>query len=169
MRIISVFEDNSMKKLVSIELKSHEQYLDILNRVKKKTVYVEIVQPGGLNKDKKYIENDKVVHFANIHLRLVKECEVNEWLGTWSKPKGKKFVYAIYYNDETFWDFLSEFSSFFFVEVGKKGEWKVINTDFGLDDIAFLDKDKKPLFYTTTHEGYADIAKSLLKKSYVEK
>ena len=150
-----------MKKLVSVELKSHEQYLDILNRVKKRTVYVEIVQISGLSK--KYIKNDKVVQFANEHLRLIEKCKVNEWLGTWSDPKGKKYLYSIYYNDETFWDFLSGFSSFFFAGVNESEKYVVEETEFGLDDIAFLDKDKNPLFYTTTHEGYAHIAESLLK------
>ncbi len=43
----------------------------------------------------------------------------------------------------------------------KVSKW--LGTEFAFDDIAFLDQDPNMLFYTTPHEGDANIEKGLLE------
>lgn len=148
-----------MEKLVPVELKTHEQYLAILKKLKSKTKYIEIVQID------EFEPNDKVVEFANCNLKRLEKRIVKEWLGTaYTSRRVPKYVYSICSDDEGFWKFLSGFSSFYLESYSDECGYVPIETEFGLDDIAFLDKDKNPLFYTTTHEGCADMAISLIDK-----
>lgn len=156
--IIASMGETNMEKIVAVSLKTHEEYLGILNKLKSKSKYVEIVQIDGFDKE------DKIVEFANCHLKLIEKREVNKWLGTKTNRVVPKYVYLIPSEGRDFWKFLSRFSSFYLESYSEKYGYMPLETEFGLDDIAFLDKDKNPLFYTTTHEGYADIAVSLIDK-----
>ena len=142
-------------KMVPVEIKNHQEYIDILNKLKEKTKYIILVQIDG------YDEDDKIVAYANSVMELEQKREVRKWLGTITC--GGKAVQYTYVASKEFFKYLYGFSSFFFNTTSKRGEFQVIDTEFGLDDIAFLDKEHNMLFYTTTHEGYANIEKGLLK------
>ena len=138
---------------VSIALTSHEQYLDLLKKVKSKTAYIVIVQVNGED------DEDQIIAEANTCMELIEKKTVNKWLGT--KTRGSRAVQFRYRKEDRFFRFLSTYPFFF----NRKDRWgcdEVEYTDFGIDDIAFLDVDQSPLFFTTTHEGYATIASSVL-------
>lgn len=139
---------------VSVALTSHEQYLDLLKKLKSKTAYIVIVQVNGED------DEDIIIANANTRMQLIEKKNVNKWLGT--KTRGSRAVQFCYRKEDSFFQFLSTYPSFFF---NRKDQWgcdEVEYTDFGIDDIAFYDHNQTPLFFTTTHEGYANIASSVL-------
>lgn len=142
------------EKIILINLTSHEQYLDILKKLKSKTAYIVLVQIDGEDK------NDLNLVKALKHMELIGKKKVNEWLGT--RTSGLRAVRYIFKSDERYFKYLSNFDSFFFNTTDKWGCDAVEKTDFGFDDIAFLDKNKQVLFFTITHEGCAAIHPDLL-------
>ena len=121
------------------------QYLDILNKIRKATAKIVIVQIDGLKED------DPVVETAKQLMILEKQEIVDKWFGTIAP--GRKAVQYTFQKKREFFGYLSTFESFFIVK--SENPYVVEETDFGMDDIAFLDQNGELLFYTTTHEGYA--------------
>lgn len=72
----------------------------------------------------------------------------------------------MFHADKQYFQYLEGLSSFFYWGKDDEGCDTVERTEFGIDDIAFLDKDKKVLFFTTTHEGNANIAPELLDHDF---
>ncbi|WP_426351102.1 hypothetical protein ACPWSR_07715 [Alloiococcus sp. CFN-8] len=142
------------EKTTLINLTSHEQYLDILKKLKSKTAYIVLVQIDGEDK------NDLNLVKALKQMELIGTKKVNEWLGT--RTRGFPAVRYIFKFDERYIKYLSNFDSFFFNTTDKWSYDAVEKTDFGFDDIAFLDENRQVLFYTTTHEGYANILPDLM-------
>lgn len=137
-----------------ITLSDREQYLRLLSALEKETAVIEIVRICGEDADEPLIKAAEPF--------LLKKESVNKWLGTRSGGKGvPKYTIRA---DKAFFKHLRKYEHFFKNSVDEYGCDKVIETDFGLDDIAFLNKNGEPLFFTTTHEGYATIAAELLKK-----
>lgn len=132
---------------VPVELTNHEQYLRLLEKLRKKTVYIMLVQ---INEED---EREPILAKALSCMELVERRCVSKWLGTVRKgPKAPRYLFRA---DDRFFKFLKGFPAFFF---NRKDGWGcdiVEETDFGQDDIAFLDQERSVLFYTTTHEGYA--------------
>lgn len=136
-----------------LTLTDHEQYLQLLSVLEKETVVIEIVQICGENMNETLIK--AIVPF------LIKKGNVNKWHGTKSGGMGvPKFTIRA---DKAVFAHLRKYEHFFINSRDKHGWDKVIETDFGPDDIAFLGKNGEPLFFTTTHEGYATIAEVLSK------
>lgn len=140
----------------NINITSYEQYVELLNSLKKITKYIQIVQISG--EDPK----DKLIQSANKYMGLLDKKPVRKWLGT--VKGGKSVPQYTYKSNSKFINHLKKYNSFFYNTKNKFGFDDVIETDFGQDDIAFLDENKEPLFYTTTHEGYANIRKDFPKK-----
>lgn len=132
-------------------LNTHEQYLELLAKIEKRAVYVEIVQICVQKSP------DQIIEFAKEHLQLIDKKSVYKWFGTISHNTAPKYIFVL---TKSFWDFLRQFSSFFF-NGSNECPWDIINTAFGMDDIAFLDEKYQPLFYTTTHEGDAYLLQGL--------
>ena len=59
-----------------IDITSHQDYLDILNTIRKDTAKIIIVQIDG------YDKNDPVVNTAKSMMTLESEEIVSEWIGT---------------------------------------------------------------------------------------
>ncbi len=133
----------------SIDLETHSQYLDILNTIKDDTERIILVQIDG--EDAK----DPIVNTAKEMMILEKQEIVCEWFGTITL--GREAVQYTFLKSQEFFDYLSSFEAFFIVL--SENPYSVNTTDFGFDDIAFLDKNGDLLFYTTTHEGYAYLNK----------
>ena len=130
-----------------IDITSHQDYLDILNAIRKDTAKIIIVQIDG------YIKDDPIVNTAKTMMLLEKQETVSEWIGTIAR--GRKAVQYTFIKNRDFFSYLATFKAFFIgEEKGRKG-YVVTDTGFGYDDIAFLDSRGELLFYTTTHEGYA--------------
>ena len=135
-----------------IWLSNHEQYLTLLDLIRKDTQKIVIVQIDGQNDD------DPVVNTAKSMMTIEKREIVHEWFSTIAEPSRRAVQYTFLKNRD-FFDYLSTFESFFIGRESLKHGYEVIDTDFGLDDIAFLDENGEILFSTTTHEGFATLHK----------
>lgn len=152
-----------MKKFSRINLSGNEQYLEVLRALEDRTEYIEIRHNNGEvsetfsdyleeNKDKpecirtlkrlKEIKNNlnaEVLDFAFENLQLIKrDYDDNTY---------------IFKSNKIYFEFLRKFESFYINKVSKS-TFTTLTTDFGTDDISFLDERNKRLFSSTTHEGY---------------
>ncbi len=137
-----------------ITLTDHPQFLRLLSALEKETAVIEIVQINGEDL------NEPLIKAAQPF--LVKKEYVNKWHGTKRGGKGApKFTISA---DKAFFSHLKKYEHFFKNPRDEYGCDTVVETDFGQDDIAFLNKSGEPIFFTTTHEGYATITAELLKR-----
>lgn len=67
----------------------------------------------------------------------------------------------VYRYDKAIFKKLKNYSSFFFFQTDCNGCDSMRFTEFGDKDIAFFDKNDELVFWTITHEGYADIRQGL--------
>ena len=138
----------------SIRLTSHKQHLRLLGILEKRTRTIEIVQICGADLDKPLIK--AAMPF------LIKKERGNKWHGTKQGGRGSlKFTISA---DDAFFHHLRRYEGFFRSMTDENGFGSVRETDFGLDDITFLDSGGAVLFFTTTHEGYAYIAPELSRE-----
>lgn len=138
---------------VPVWIENRRQYLEILEQIRKDTALIVLVQIDGADED------DPVVTAAKQMMRLEKQETVSRWPGTIAP--GRKAARYVFRKHRSFFGYLAGFESFFLVK--SRSPFVVEATDFGMDDIAFLDQNGELLFYTTTHEGYAS-----LHRKYVE-
>lgn len=137
----------------SITLTSHEQHLRLLNILEKRTRTIEIVQ---------ICEDSDVPLIKAAMPFLINKERVNKWHGTKQGGRGSlKFTIRA---DKAFFKHLRKYESFFRSATDENGLDSIRETDFGLDDIAFLDSGGAALFFTTTHEGYAYITPELARE-----
>ena len=133
------------------KLNTHNEYLEILNILKRKTNYIEIV----LIDEKK--TNDLVEKFKS---DIISQKIVSSWWGTETVAKNK--LIKIQVTDNLF-EYLSNFETFCkYYSNYIRGDY-CETTDFGIDDIAFYNKNDNCLLCTTTHEGYISVSKNLFK------
>lgn len=130
-------------KLIELRLVSHRQHLELLDALEKRTRVIEIVRICG--------GDEELIKEATPF--LIKKERVNRWHGTIQGGRGS-LKYTIR-ADGMFFEHLRKYDGFFRSTPDKNAPFEV--TDFGLDDVAFLDGGGAALFYTTTHEGYAYI------------
>ena len=116
---------------------SHEQHIEILNKIKPFTKFVEIVIPYGDS------PNDELI--LSLRPFLIERKKVHEWAGTISG--GKASTLYRYSSSDYLFQRLNELESFF--------------TSLDYNDIAFFDENNDVIFYTTTHERYAVINEKL--------
>lgn len=132
------------------KLNEHTHYLQILNKLKKKTSYIEIVLIDGKK------TNNLVEKFKN---QIISIESVSEWWGT--KTFGRNRLVRINSSDELF-SYLESFETFCKYYTSKnRGDYSLL-TDFGIDDIAFYDSLNDILLCTTTHEGYIIVNEKLI-------
>lgn len=131
------------------KLNNHKEYIKILDKIENKCKYIEIVILDGRK------SNELIDKFSDDILEVKK---VSEWWGT-KIIGGSNYLYKINYSKEIF-ECLRNFQTFCIYyehesndENFKRGYHFEI-TDFGIDDIAFYDKNDTCLLCTTTHEGY---------------
>lgn len=133
------------------KLNKHNDYINILNKLKSKTKYIEIV----LIDEKE--TNELIENFKN---DIISTKIVSKWWGTETSAKNK--LIKVNATDKLF-DYLEKFETFCKYYTSKiKGDYSEI-TDFGYDDIAFYDEKDNLLLCTTTHEGYILIDENIIK------
>ncbi len=137
------------------DISSHEQFVELLLKLRKLTKYITIVQIDGEKK------NDPVISKAMYKMTLLDKYNALEWYGT-HRSHGYATVYEFDVKDKSFFSDLMEYEAFYIPAESRSGEYCPERTSFGLNDIAFLDSDKRPLFYTTTHEGFSVIHPDVL-------
>ncbi len=140
-------------------LNNHVDYVKIINKINNKCDYIEIVI---LEKKE---SNEFVDKFSEF---IIEKKKVKKWWGTelfCKKPCNN--LYKIKYNEKIYLYLLQfeTFCKYFKFGDNKKsleiGDYSEI-TDFGIDDIAFYDRDGNTLLNTTTHEGYITINEELI-------
>ena len=120
------------------DISSHEQFVELLFKLRKLTKYITIVQ----------IDDEK-------------KNNALEWYGT-LRLSHCGTVYEFDVKDKSFFSDLMEYEAFYIPATSRDGEYRPEYTSFGLNDIAFLDRYKVPLFFTTTHEGFSVIHPDVL-------
>lgn len=141
------------------KLNTHQEYVDILEKIKGECKYIEIVLLDGR-------KNNELIDNFNSDILYTKK--VSKWWGT--ETKGSNYLYGINFS-KVLLEYLKKFETFCkYYEYGssieslKRGDYSEI-TDFGIDDIAFYNDNNDMLLCTTTHEGYIMINEKLLNKN----
>ena len=94
-------------------------------------------------------------------MTLLDKYNALEWYGT-LRLSHCGTVYEFDVKDKSFFSDLMEYEAFYIPATSRNGEYRPEYTSFGLNDIAFLDRYKGPLFFTTTHEGFSVIHPDVL-------
>lgn len=140
---------------VMIEISNRKQYLEVLEKLRKLTQKIIIVQIDGP------IKNDPIVNSAWNMLHLERKEIVNQWYGTiaegsrgaiqytFNTIRDRKSFFGLLFSLDSFWDGIETVAD----EYDPQAQF---------DDIAFLDDQGKLLFYSTTHEGDFYINKDLV-------
>lgn len=125
-----------------IDIENHDDYLMLLQALKKKAKYVVIVQYDEQK------EKDKHIIQAKKTLELIEKGYATAYFSTiTAAPGNMKYVFKRPQNESEFFDYLKSFDTFF------------DRKKFGIDDIGFLNGRMKVLAYTVTHEGLTGIDK----------
>ena len=129
------------------KLNNHEDYLKIIDVLEDKSDYIELVY-----------ENDIVYKFKK---DIIHKEHTTSWFSEESYPGGN--LYRIKASKELF-EYLRTFETFCkcFIDENTGVYLSVEETDFGISDIAFYDKDGKSLLETVTHEGEIFIDEDLI-------
>lgn len=137
-----------------VEIRDYDEYLELLEAVRPFTSYIAIVQIDGYDPD------DIVMLEADQAMESVGRYRTNKWPGT--RTRGMRAQLHMYKANRDFFNWLKEGDAFFYNTVDEWGCDVVEQTDFGLDDIIFLDKEQEVMMYTTTHEGLIFINEELI-------
>lgn len=129
------------------KLNSHIDYLKIIKLLEEKSEYIEYV----------LVDEDDTEMIDKFKEFIVSVQPERKWWGTKSSQSRK--VYKIKASKELF-RYLQGFETFCKFMVSDCGGLAE-ETDFGINDIAFFDKNELPLLFTTTHEGYVMVRNNL--------
>ena len=137
-----------------VEIRDYDEYLELLDAVRPFTAFIAIVQIDGYDPD------DIVMLEADATMESVGRYKVNKWPGT--RTRGMRAQLHMYKSNREFFKWLREGDAFFYNSQDAWGCDLVERTDFGLDDIIFLDKEQEVMMFTTTHEGIICINEELI-------
>ena len=139
------------------KLNEHEKYIEMLNVLDKDCDYIEVVIVDGS-------KNNHIVNRFNKD--VISYRSVSMWWCTVTKKS--HYLFKIKYTRKLL-EYLKTFETFCkYHEYGsneetlRRGDYGE-TTDFGMDDIAFYDKNGRCLLSTTTHEGYVSINSELVE------
>ena len=137
-----------------VEIRDYDDYLDYLKAVKPFTRYIAIIQVDGYDPD------DEVMLAADAHMESAGRYMTSSWPGT--ETHGNRAQVHMYRASHGFFRWLQDGDAFFYNSEDKWGGDFVEKTDFGFDDIVFMDQNQDILMYTTTHEGDIYILEDLI-------
>ena len=163
--VIAMFTyDTNTNNCVLVDIENHDDYISLINALQQRTKYVVIVQIHGI-----VDKNDKHLLKAKQSMRLTEKSIVTRFFSTWG-GESVKYVFERDDNRADFFKYLKEFNTFFddddLPKVKEKNYPQKLKRNFGIDDIGFLDTNKKVLFFTVTHEHMACIDKGFLNKCF---
>lgn len=149
------FDADSTDMCIRIDITDRKKYLEVLEKVRKLTQKIVIVQIDGP------IKNDPIVNTAWNLLHLEKKEIVSRWYGTIAEGSraAVKHTFSTIRNRREFFGFLSSLDSFW---DGIEALTDEYDPRSRFDDIAFLDEKGRLLFYSTTHEEDFYINKDLV-------
>ena len=137
-----------------VEIRDYDDYLDLLKAVKPFTKFIAIIQIDG------YDPNDEVVLAADDYMESAGRYMTSDWPGT--KTRGNRAQVHMYRASHEFFKWLEAGDAFFYNSEDEWGCDIVEKTEFGFDDIVFMDQNQDVLMYTTTHEGDICILEELI-------
>jgi len=137
-----------------VEICGYDDYLDLLKAVEPFTRYIAVVQIDG------YDPEDEVMLTADDLMESAGRYKTGNWPGT--RTRGNRAQIHMYRSNHQFFNWLREGDAFFYNGEDEWGCSIVERTDFGTDDIVFMDKNQDILMYTTTHEGDIYILEDLI-------
>ena len=129
------------------KLNRHADYLYAVKLLETKCEYIEYV----------LVDEDDTELIEQFRDSIISVKTQNKWWGTKSASSSK--VYTISASKELF-RYLRKFETFCKCGTSDFGK-NAAETDFGINDIAFFDKNELPLLFTTTHEGYITVRSDL--------
>ncbi len=159
--------DNNTLNCERIIMDNHDDYVKLINTLQKDTKYVVIVQYQGWIDEK-----EKHILKARQSMKLVEKSKVFSFLGTTTRgDPSVKYVFERKDDDADFFKYLKSYNTFFdsdeLPESKNDGSHEqYLRRNFGIDDFGFLDKDKKVLFHTVTHEHYTFMDRDYFKKVF---
>ena len=135
------------------KLNTHDEYLKILEILRKKCEHIELIIIDG--KDK---YSNPIVREFKDDIVLVKK----DYCG-YSTLNDVVYIKAT----KNFFDYLTRYETFckyYYAHTKENNDSydKCENTNFGYDDIVFFDKEGNVLLFTTTHECNISISEKLL-------
>jgi hypothetical protein len=150
-----------MKKLCEItiensvdyegKLNNHKDYVKLLDIIEKKCEFI------GITSEHEIIEKFKK--------DIICSEKTQEWWGIW---KSYEEEISFIKSSKEMFEYLKKYETFCKTEEKKMkiGDIEFSNyvaelTEFGFNDIAFYDKNKKILLRTNTHEGFIDISEEI--------
>lgn len=137
-----------------VEIRDYDEYLELLNAVKPFTRYIAIIQIDG------YDPEDQVVRAADSIMETAGRYRTRNWPGT--RTRQDRAQVHMYKSNREFFRWLEDGDAFFYNSQDEWGCDVVEKTDFGFDDIVFMDENQDVLMYTTTHEGVICILEDLI-------
>ena len=137
-----------------VEIRDYDEYIELLDAVRPFTAYIAIVQIDG------YDPEDVIMLEADAQMESVGRYRTNKWPGT--RTRGMRAQLHMYKANRSFFQWLADGEAFFYNTEDEWGCDVVEQTDFGLDDIIFLDKEQEVMMFTTTHEGLIFINEELI-------
>jgi hypothetical protein len=129
-----------------VEIKDTDEYYEYLDLVKPATAFIAIVQPEG------YEEDDEVIEEAEATMKLIGAYKTNNWPG--NKNNSARGQLYMFESSWDFFDYLYDLPAFFFNEISLDGKEESVElTEFGINDIVFMDRWDNVLLYTNTKQG----------------
>jgi len=130
------------------KLNNHDDYLHVLKHLEHSCKYLEYV----------LVDEADTAFLKQFEHLILTSKQKNKWWGT--KSGGKSKWYRLKSSQDVF-RYCKQFATFCKYINTDMGD-VAIETDFGINDIAFFDDHELPLLYTTTHEGYIMIRSDFL-------
>lgn len=129
----------------SIQLNNHDKYLEFLRNLKPRTRYIEVL-----------INDEKDMHLIEKFKKdIISKSEVNTW---WNLNNLELIPCKLYRFDVSaeFWTHLESYQTFGYFEApGIEAEDNY--SDFGKNDIAFLDENENIIMRTDIKNGFIDV------------
>ena len=156
--------DTNTNNCVLVDIENHADYIALINALQQCTKYVVIVQVHGI-----VDENDKHILKAKQTMHTIEKSVVTRFFSTLG-GESVKYVFEREDSRADFFKYLKGYNTFFddddLPEVEEKYYPPYLKQNFGIDDIGFLDSNKKILFFTVTHEHMACMDKDFLNKCF---
>lgn len=147
------------------KLNTHEEYINILEKLEKKSKYIEIFIIGTHTHNNQIVEDfsDDIIERDRVSEIGGNKIYYGEYNLFRIKASNELFEYLRYF--ETFCKFFDGNITYDGDKIVDIESASIEYTDFGIDDIAFYDDNEIPLLSTVTHECIIEVREDLLNEN----
>ena len=145
------------------KLNTHEEYINILEKLEKKSKYIEIFIIGTHNNQIVEDFNDDIIERDRVSKIGGNKIYYGEYNLFRIKASNELFEYLRYF--ETFCKSFDGNKTYDKDKIVDVEGVSIQYTDFGIDDIAFYDDNGIPLLFTVTHECIIEVREDLLNEN----